>query len=185
MRAKRELATDCWYYVATAVNDAEPLFWSGCVVWLLARVLSEAKEIFAFELRGLRFDGARVSFFIKPADGLRLPEIVKWIKQTFAVRFNLLDGRTGHIWGDRYWSEIIAGEPPEWAERYVFMVIDLPMRRGDWRREAVKRGFRRGAGNRKYGLTGAGHTGQTPTMDGCGKPRTQAGVSRHSVPIPV
>jgi hypothetical protein len=173
MRGKRELAPDCWYYVRTAVNDTEPLFWSGCVVWLLARVFSEAKEIFAFELRGLRFNGAAVSFYIRPADGLRLPEIVKWIKQTFAVRFNLLDGRTGHIWGDRYWSEILAGEPPEWAERYVFIEIDLPVRRGDWRREAARRGFRRGARNRKCGLSG----GQTPAQAGCGIPRVPAGIA--------
>jgi hypothetical protein len=47
-----------------------------------------------FELRG-----ASVPFFIKPADGLQLPEIMKWIKQTFALRFNWDDGRTRHIWG--------------------------------------------------------------------------------------
>jgi hypothetical protein len=170
MRARRKLAAHVWYFVATAVNDTEPLFWSGCVAWLLARVLSEAKEIFAFELRGLRFDGAAVSFYIRPANGFELPEIVKWIKQTFAVRFNLLDGRTGHIWGDRYFSEIIEGEPPEWAERYVFIEIDLPVRRGDWRREAVRRGFRRGAGNRKCGQTGTGRGGQTPAQAGCGAP---------------
>jgi hypothetical protein len=40
-------------------------------------VLSEARLIFAFELRGVRFAGASVSFFIKPADGLQLPEIMK------------------------------------------------------------------------------------------------------------
>jgi hypothetical protein len=50
-----------------------------------------------------------VSFYIKPADGLRLPEIMQWLKQTFAVRYNVYDGRTGHIWGDRYGSEIVEG----------------------------------------------------------------------------
>jgi hypothetical protein len=72
---------------------------------------------------------------------------MKWIKETFAVRFNLLDGRTGHIWGDRYSSEIIVGEPPEWAEVYVFMAAALPVKRGNWRREAAARGFRWQAGN--------------------------------------
>jgi hypothetical protein len=38
---------------------------------------------------------------------------MKWIKQTFAQRYNALTGRTGHIWGDRYWSAILEGEPPE------------------------------------------------------------------------
>jgi hypothetical protein len=38
---------------------------------------------------------------------------MQWLKQTFAVRFNLQVGRTGHRWGDRYWSEVLEGEPPE------------------------------------------------------------------------
>jgi hypothetical protein len=130
MRPKRELAENVWYIIHTSVNNGEPLFLSEFGVWLLGWVLSEARLLFAFELRGVRFAGASVSFFIKPADGLQLPEIMKWIKQTFAVRFNWDDGRTGHIWGDRYSSEILPGEPPEWAEEYVFMAIDIPVKRG-------------------------------------------------------
>jgi hypothetical protein len=38
------------------------------------------------------------------------------MKQTFAVRYNRAEGRTGHIWGDRYGSGVVEGEPPEWAE---------------------------------------------------------------------
>jgi hypothetical protein len=38
---------------------------------------------------------------------------MKWLKQVFAQRFNGMDGRIGHIWGDRYMSEIVDGEPPE------------------------------------------------------------------------
>jgi hypothetical protein len=46
-------------------------------------------------------------------DGFELPDIMKWVKQVFAQRFNGMDGRIGHVWGDRYMSEIVAGEPPE------------------------------------------------------------------------
>jgi hypothetical protein len=38
---------------------------------------------------------------------------MKWMKQVFAQRFNAADGRTGHIWGDRYGSRILEGEPVE------------------------------------------------------------------------
>jgi hypothetical protein len=34
------------------------------------------------------------------------------MKQVFAQRYNREDGRTGHIWGDRYGSRILEGEPP-------------------------------------------------------------------------
>jgi hypothetical protein len=37
---------------------------------------------------------------------------MQWVKQTFSVRFNMIVGRTGHVWGDRYRSEILAWEPP-------------------------------------------------------------------------
>ncbi|MDR1108030.1 MAG: hypothetical protein LBL19_03240 [Spirochaetaceae bacterium] len=64
-------------------------------------------------MTGFYLAGERLTFYIKPADGLGLPAILKWMKQTFAVRYNRLTGRTGHIWGDRYWSMILEGEPPE------------------------------------------------------------------------
>jgi hypothetical protein len=28
-------------------------------------------------------------------------------------------GRTGHVWGDQYWSRVLEGVPPEWAEEAV------------------------------------------------------------------
>jgi hypothetical protein len=66
-------------------------------------------------MRGLAFDGAGLAFYIKPADGLRLPFIMQWIKQTFSVRFNVRTRRLGHVWGERYESKILPGEPPEGA----------------------------------------------------------------------
>jgi hypothetical protein len=66
MRKERELATDCWYNASTKANSG-----------------------------GLGFDGAEALFFIKPADGFELPEIMQWIEETFAVRFNRDHGRTG------------------------------------------------------------------------------------------
>jgi hypothetical protein len=45
---------------------------------------------------------------------------MQWVKQTFSARFNALTGRSGHVWGDRYWSEILAGDPPEGAEKAVW-----------------------------------------------------------------
>jgi hypothetical protein len=131
MRLLRILAQGVWYAVHTSVNNTEPLFWSKPNQDLFRQVLYEVRQIYGFELRGLRFCGPEVSFYIKPDDGLLLPEIMQWIKQTFAARFNVIDGRTGHIWGDRYWSEIVAG-PPEDAEAYVFAPV-VCGRKG-WRR---------------------------------------------------
>jgi hypothetical protein len=71
---------------------------------------------FNFEIRGLYLKDAWLVFYIKPANGLQLPRIMQWLKQTFAVRYNIRHSRSGHIWGDRYWSRIAEDEPPEGVE---------------------------------------------------------------------
>jgi REP element-mobilizing transposase RayT len=113
MRKPRILAALAWYWVVTAINRHEPLFLERAAVDLFNRVLREAGERFAIEVRRLVIQADRVSFYIKPADGFMLPVVMQWIKQTFACRYNALKCLDGHIWGDRYWSKVLEGEPPE------------------------------------------------------------------------
>ncbi|MDR1231932.1 MAG: transposase [Spirochaetaceae bacterium] len=170
MRALRILAASVWYFVCTAVNNREPLFWDERERARFMRVLNEARKRYEFELRGLRFCGPWVSFYIKPADGLQLPEIMQWIKQTYAVRYNVHDGRTGHIWGDRYQSVIVEG-PPEDAEEYVFAAVD-------WK---AGRGVRRGRGRRAG--RGGGSSAADLAMDAKGRPHIGE-MARNSGPPP-
>jgi REP element-mobilizing transposase RayT len=113
MRKPRILEALTWYWVITAINRHEPLFMDRAAVDLFNRVLREAGERFAIEVRYLVIEADRVSFYIKPADGLMLPVVMQWIKQTFACRYNVMKHLDGHTWGDRYWSKVIDGEPPE------------------------------------------------------------------------
>jgi REP element-mobilizing transposase RayT len=113
MRKPRILEALAWYWVITAINRHEPLFLDRAAVDLFNRVLREAGERFAIEVRHLVIQADRVSFYIKPADGFMLPIVLQWIKQTFACRYNAMKRLDGHTWGDRYWSKVIDGEPPE------------------------------------------------------------------------
>jgi hypothetical protein len=115
MRQLRILKQDVWYCIRTAINNREPLFRLRQALALFGRVLEESTGRFVFEIAGLRLEDEWLVFYIRPADGLELPDIMKWLKQTFAVRCNRMMGRTGHIWGDRYGSVILEGEPPEGA----------------------------------------------------------------------
>jgi REP element-mobilizing transposase RayT len=124
MRAKRILVQGAsWYEVRTAVNNHEPLFRRRQAVAIFCRVFGEVRKRFACEIRGFRLDGERLSFYIKPENGLQLPAIMQWVKQTFAVRFNLSEDRTGHVWGDRYWSKVLEGEPPEGAKEVDWAAV--------------------------------------------------------------
>jgi REP element-mobilizing transposase RayT len=125
MRANRVLVAKGWYWVSADVNNREGVFRLSREVRRLRTVLREARKIYEFEVRGLRVEDDRVSFYINAADGFQLPDIMQWIKQTFSVRFNLECGRIGHVWGERYWSVALGREPPEWAE-----VCDLTV--ADW-----------------------------------------------------
>jgi REP element-mobilizing transposase RayT len=130
MRKKRLLVQDAWYEIRTAVNNREPLFQRRQAIAAFCRVFGEARKRFDFELRGFRLDGERLSFYIKPEDGLQLPAIMQWVKQTFAVRFNRCEDRTGHVWGDRYWSRVLDGVPPAWAAEVDWEAVEAAAETG-------------------------------------------------------
>jgi REP element-mobilizing transposase RayT len=115
MRQTRKLAQGVWYEIRSRINNREPLFRRSTALALFDRVFAEAALRFPFDVRGLRIEDDLLTFYIRPEDGMRLPAVMQWMKQTFAQRYNALTGRTGHIWGDRYWSLILEGEPPEGA----------------------------------------------------------------------
>jgi hypothetical protein len=110
MRKLRVLEADAWYAVRTTIHDHEPVFEEPKMVELFKKVLGEVERIFVFELRDLDFAAYRISFKIKPVDGYQLPAIMRRIQQMFAARFNIMKGRSGHVWG-KYWSEVLPGEP--------------------------------------------------------------------------
>jgi REP element-mobilizing transposase RayT len=110
MRPLRLLKQGVWYEIHTHINNREPLFRRYTAWAIFAAVFRETKRRFTFEIRGLCLVDDRLAFYIKPEDGLELPDIMKWLKQVFAQRYNRKEGRIGHIWGDRYKSLIIEEE---------------------------------------------------------------------------
>jgi REP element-mobilizing transposase RayT len=116
MRQLRKLEQGVWYEIRTRINNREPLFRRARALAIFARVFRETMLRFAFRIRGLRLEDDWLTFYIKPEDGFELPKIMKWMKQVFAQRYNAVAGRIGHVWGDRYWSRILEGEPPEEGE---------------------------------------------------------------------
>jgi REP element-mobilizing transposase RayT len=111
MRPLRILKKGVWYLIRTRINNREPLFRNPKALVLFARVFRETEKRFVFQWLGLRLEDDWLMVYIKPEDGFELPDIMKWLKQVFAQRYNVKEGRIGHLWGDRYWSGIEEGEP--------------------------------------------------------------------------
>jgi REP element-mobilizing transposase RayT len=71
-----------WYWVSTDVNNREGVFRLPQAVRMLREVLHEARKVYEFEVRGLRVEDDRVSFYINAMDGFQLPDIMQWWKQS-------------------------------------------------------------------------------------------------------
>jgi hypothetical protein len=125
----RKLDTDVWYEIRTAINVGEPVFQLWWAVVLFYQVLLDTKKRFKIEIRGLMFDDAWLTFYIKLEDGFKLPKFMQWLKQTFSFRFNARTGRSGHLWGFRYESEIIDGEPPLEAKAVDWAAVKAESRK--------------------------------------------------------
>jgi putative transposase len=64
--------------------------------------------------------GNHFHFLIKPAEGTSLSKILQWIKCGFARLWNKMHGRTGHFWGDRFFSRIIGDRTDfEAVDKYI------------------------------------------------------------------
>ncbi|MDR0638769.1 MAG: hypothetical protein LBG27_07715 [Spirochaetaceae bacterium] len=64
MHKPRKLQQNVWYKVGTEVNIGEPLFQLSWAKALLHRVLREIRKRYPFEMRGLKLEGARLTFYI-------------------------------------------------------------------------------------------------------------------------
>jgi hypothetical protein len=129
-----------WYEVRTRINNREPLFRRPRALAIFAAVFNEAMMRFVFRIRDLRLEDDWLTFYIKPEDGFELPDIMKRIKQVFAQRYNAAAGRIGHIWGDRYWSRILEGDPV--GEEEAAAALEYPPANGDRPRRRKREGTR-------------------------------------------
>jgi hypothetical protein len=68
MRANRVLVPEGWYWVSTDVNNREGVFQLPREERRLRTVLHEARKIYEFEVRGLRVEAGRVSFYTNVED---------------------------------------------------------------------------------------------------------------------
>jgi hypothetical protein len=57
-----------WYWVSADVNNREGVFRLPLAVRMLREMLCRARGIYEFEVRGLRVEADRVSFYINVAD---------------------------------------------------------------------------------------------------------------------
>lgn len=74
---------------------------------LFLDVVKRAKKKFDFQVENFCIMGNHVHMIIRPGRGECLSSIMQWILGVFAMAYNRQCGRSGHIWGERFFSRII------------------------------------------------------------------------------
>ena len=84
------------------LHDAE-------VKLLFLDVVKKAKHRYNFKMENFCVMGNHYHMLIQPLNRANLSRIMQWIMSVFAMTYNGRFGLTGHVWGERFYSKIIAG----------------------------------------------------------------------------
>ncbi|GHU30480.1 hypothetical protein FACS1894172_03840 [Spirochaetia bacterium] len=101
------------YHVASEINRKDFDLQDDEDKKMFLAVIDEAKtkKSYKFEMHNFCIMDNHFHFLITPELGQSLSVIMKWIKMVVAIRWNRNHGKTGHLWGDRFFSrEIIDDE---------------------------------------------------------------------------
>jgi putative transposase len=74
---------------------------------LFLDVVAKAKQRYAFRIENFTIMGNHIHLMIKPEKGVSLSRIMQWILSVFAQAYNKINGLTGHVWGERFFSRIM------------------------------------------------------------------------------
>lgn len=75
---------------------------------LFLKVLARARTRYRFRIENFCVMGNHIHLMIRPRERESLSRIMQWILSVFAMAFNRVHGYTGHVWGCRFFSRIMA-----------------------------------------------------------------------------
>lgn len=128
MRKKREIQAGAVYHVGARINNKEMLLKSPEIKSLFLAVVKRAKKKYMFQLTNFVVMENHIHMIIKPGEKENLSRIMQWILSVFAVLCNKKMGRTGHLWGERFFSKIIR-TVCEYARVFEY-IDDNPLKAG-------------------------------------------------------
>jgi putative transposase len=108
MRQPRQLLEGARYHVTARANRKEMILDTSSIKELFLSVVKRAKKKYNFRLENFCIMGNHFHFVIQPGRNESLSAIMRWILSVFAMAYNKIKRITGHVWGCRFFSRIIA-----------------------------------------------------------------------------
>ena len=97
------------YHVTARINRSEMILSPEIDKMLLLSVIKRAKKRYCFQVKNFCIMNNHLHLLIKPGNNESLSRIMQWILSVFAMAWNRKHHLTGHVWGERFFSRIIAG----------------------------------------------------------------------------
>ena len=107
MRKPRQLQDGARYHVTARVNRKEMILVNDSIKELFLKTVRRAKAKYGFRIENFCIMGNHIHFIIMPGAGESLSAIMQWILSVFAMSYNRLHNLWGHVWGSRFYSQII------------------------------------------------------------------------------
>lgn len=107
MRKKRILSKGARYHVSVRVNNKEMLLNTNAAKALFVALLRKAKSRYNFTIENYVIMGNHVHLLIVPGFDENLSRIMQWLLSGFAMTYNKRFNRSGHFWGERFFSRVI------------------------------------------------------------------------------
>jgi len=107
MRKRRQLQEGASYYVLARANRDEMILGSDDFKKLFIEVMLRAKKKYSFQFYNFCILGNNIRFILRPSEGVSLSLIMQWILSVFAILYNRRLGLKGHVWYDRFRSEVL------------------------------------------------------------------------------
>jgi putative transposase len=95
------------YHVTARVNRREMILERHSMRELFLKTIRRAKEKYDFSIENFCIMGNHIHFIIQPGEGECLSSIMQWLLSVFAMRYNRIHHLWGHVWGERFYSDII------------------------------------------------------------------------------
>jgi putative transposase len=107
MHKPRILVEGARYHVSARANNKLMVLDQAEVKELFVEIVSRAREKYRFSIDNFCIMGNHFHFIIKPHEKESLSRIMQWILSVFAMAYNRLHGTSGHLWGQRFFSQVI------------------------------------------------------------------------------
>ncbi|MDR2499773.1 MAG: transposase [Treponema sp.] len=108
MRKPRLLKQNAAYHVTARSNRGEMVLFCPAMRRLFLGILERAKKKYGFSIHNFCIMGNHIHLLIRPGPKGSLSQIMQWILSMFARAWNKRHGVSGHVWGDRFFSKILA-----------------------------------------------------------------------------